>query len=395
VRWRWQNNTAMDFPLGSDTDLASLCADQDASIGIQTVDVSRVRSLSQPTGSYTADVDQPSVRSLRVRHMDGVADFRLAEIDVPSIGEDEILVEVHACAIDRDDLWRSVKRRLPASPAPQFQALGADVAGRVAAIGNAVRKLRVGDRVAGCLPHASDTGGCTEYVSVRESRFARIPGELGYESAAALISAGRAALRCADHCRAGDRVLINNAATPTGLLTALVALMRGAQTSLVCGPADFQLLVERYPRIVEARLLDSVEAAHDSSVDVLVDVNCDLSSRTKRSKMSGQGIAFAVNGARLSVAFDQSVYPLVDDVSSSCLEKVFSFASSQGLLSPLTLVVPIEEAGTVLSVMHHSMPLWKLVVQITRSPRLDRQLKQSRGATNRLSTSEQRAGLFH
>jgi L-iditol 2-dehydrogenase len=68
-------------------------------------------------------------------------DIRLEEIAVPEIGEDELLVKMHACGICGSDVleWYRVKK------APLV--LGHEMTGEIAEVGSNVKDYRVGDRV--------------------------------------------------------------------------------------------------------------------------------------------------------------------------------------------------------------------------------------------------------
>ena len=69
--------------------------------------------------------------------------YRFGEIDQPVVGDDDVLIEVVASALNHMDLW--VTRGMPKPPLPHVP--GCDVAGVVAAVGSAVTTVQVGDEV--------------------------------------------------------------------------------------------------------------------------------------------------------------------------------------------------------------------------------------------------------
>jgi hypothetical protein len=95
---------------------------------------------------------------------------RLADIDVPVPADDEILVKVHAAAVNPLD-WHLTRgtpfplRAMTGFRTPRkTQRLGADFAGMVAAVGRNVTQFRTGDAVfGGAMPF----GSLAEYVTVR------------------------------------------------------------------------------------------------------------------------------------------------------------------------------------------------------------------------------------
>ncbi|WP_437686357.1 alcohol dehydrogenase catalytic domain-containing protein [Sorangium sp. So ce176] len=86
---------------------------------------------------------------------------------------------------------------------------GADIAGRVEAVGKSVTRFRVGDEVFGDLS-SHGWGGFAEYVSTSEEALAPKPSNVSFEEAAAVPMAAVTALQALRDCgrvRAGQRVL--------------------------------------------------------------------------------------------------------------------------------------------------------------------------------------------
>jgi NADPH2:quinone reductase len=100
--------------------------------------------------------------------------------DVPDPGSGEVLIKVHAAGVNRPDVMQRQGLYPPppgASPIP-----GLEVAGEVAAIGNAVSAWSVADRVCAL----TNGGGYAEYVSVPEGQCLPVPAGLSLEEAASL-----------------------------------------------------------------------------------------------------------------------------------------------------------------------------------------------------------------
>ena len=126
----------------------------------------------------------------------GTADvLRVAEIERPVIGADEVLVKVRAAGLDRGT-WHLmagmpyaarlvVGLRAPKNPVP-----GLDVAGVVVAIGSEVTRFQPGDEVFGV-----SKGSFAEFAAAREDKLARKPSSLTFEQAAAVPVSGMTALR--------------------------------------------------------------------------------------------------------------------------------------------------------------------------------------------------------
>jgi zinc-binding alcohol dehydrogenase/oxidoreductase len=83
------------------------------------------------------------VKAVRI-HEDGGPDvLRYEDVPDPEPGPGEALVELHAAGLNHLDVW--VRKGLPSVPKPRI--LGADGSGVVAALGDSVEGLAVGDRV--------------------------------------------------------------------------------------------------------------------------------------------------------------------------------------------------------------------------------------------------------
>lgn len=113
--------------------------------------------------------------------------------------------------------------------------LGREVAGRVEAVGEGVVGLRVGDLVAGEVPHA-----WAEQVVAEESALAKIPDGVDPQVAALLTVSGMTALqglRDLAHVKRGDRVLVCGASGGVGHLAVQIARAAGAEVTAVCSLA--------------------------------------------------------------------------------------------------------------------------------------------------------------
>jgi len=107
--------------------------------------------------------------------------LRLEEIDRPEVGDDEVLLRVHAAGVDRG-VWH-LMTGLPyplrlagyGVRAPKNPVLGMDVAGVVAAVGKDVARFQPGDEVFGI-------GKVTfaEYACTREDKLAPKPANLTF-----------------------------------------------------------------------------------------------------------------------------------------------------------------------------------------------------------------------
>ena len=152
--------------------------------------------------------------------------LEVRDIDPPAIGDDEVLVRVHAASIHVGDwivmtgspyLMRlATGLRRPKHPVP-----GTDVAGTVEAVGKDVQRLRPGDEVFGWC-----AGAFAEFARAREDQFLPKPARVSFEQAAAVgVSATTALQLLRDSARvtAGQKVLINGASGGVGTFAVQIA----------------------------------------------------------------------------------------------------------------------------------------------------------------------------
>ena len=101
----------------------------------------------------------------------------------PVIKDDEVLVKIHAAALNRADLLQR-QGKYP-SPAGCPEWMGLEIAGVITEIGKNVTNWHVGDRVCALL----GGGGYAEYVAVKYDMLMPIPRGLSMTEAAALPEA--------------------------------------------------------------------------------------------------------------------------------------------------------------------------------------------------------------
>ena len=120
--------------------------------------------------------------------------LRRERIARPEVGDDEVLVRVHAAGLDRGTWHLMTGKPYLMRIAglgfrgPKDRVPGRDLAGTVAAVGSAVTRFAVGDEVYGI-----GRGSFAEYAVARADKLAHKPASLSFEQAAVVpISAGTA-----------------------------------------------------------------------------------------------------------------------------------------------------------------------------------------------------------
>jgi len=92
--------------------------------------------------------------------------LKYEDVPEPHVRAGEVLVRVHACALNHLDLW--VRRGLPGVAIPLPHIPGSDVAGEIVKIGEGVTTVRVGQKV--LLAPGVTCGKCRACVSGNDNR---------------------------------------------------------------------------------------------------------------------------------------------------------------------------------------------------------------------------------
>ncbi len=172
--------------------------------------------------------------------------LQLTDTDMPEIGASDVLVRVHAAALNPAD-WHILRgdplvARLMGVglTRPKARVAGIDAAGVVAAVGANVRGLRAGDAVLGFC-----RGAFAEYACAAADKVVAKPAGLTFDQAAAVPVAATTALRGirdVGEAQAGQRVLVNGAGGGVGTFAVQIAAALGAEITGVCSTRNVELV---------------------------------------------------------------------------------------------------------------------------------------------------------
>lgn len=166
--------------------------------------------------------------------------LQLKEVEKPTPTDNKVLIEVHAASVNAAE-WHLIRadpflaRFATGLLKPTNTIPGADVAGRVKAVGGNVTLFRPGDEVFGDLS-ACGWGAFAEYVCASEDALVLKPTNVPSEQAAAVPLAAVTALqglRDKGRIKAGQKVLINGASGGVGTFAVQIAKSFGLK-SLAC-----------------------------------------------------------------------------------------------------------------------------------------------------------------
>jgi NADPH:quinone reductase-like Zn-dependent oxidoreductase len=172
------------------------------------------------------------------------AELRLGEVPEPKLQDDDILVEVHAAALNLlDSKIRDGEFKPILSYHPPF-ILGHDVAGQVVRVGAKVRAFKVGDEIY-ARPRDGQIGTFAEFVAVNEADAALKPKNLSMEEAASIPLVGLTAWQVLVErakLRAGQKVLIHAGSGGVGAFAIQLAKHLGASVATTTSTANVDMV---------------------------------------------------------------------------------------------------------------------------------------------------------
>ncbi len=232
---------------------------------------------------------------------------QVVEVPVPSIGREELLIEMKACGLCGTDIEKMFGQYTASLP-----VLGHEAVGVVAGIGGAVKGFKMGDRVfphhhVPCLNcyycrHGSETmcqeyrktnldpGGFSEFFRVpawntSHGGVLKLPDNVSFEEAS-LTEPVACCIRALDRCgvRADDSVLVVGAG-PVGMAHALILVSRKAKVMV----SD----------VSQGRL----KFAEAAGVGLVIDANKRDVGEAVRKETSGRGadLAIVASGSKAAI----------------------------------------------------------------------------------------------
>jgi NADPH:quinone reductase-like Zn-dependent oxidoreductase len=225
--------------------------------------------------------------------------LQLREIDRPVVGDDEVLIRVHAAGIDQG-VWH-LMAGLPylvriagfGLRAPKNPVRGLDVAGRVEAVGEKVTEFQPGDEVFGTC-----NGSFAEYACARADRLAPKPANLTFEQAAAIPISGYAALQAVrdqGKVRPGQRVLIIGAGGGVGTFAVQLAKVFAAEVTGVASTTKTELVRSiGADHVIDYTREDFADGSN--RYDVILDIAGNRSLSHLRRALAPEGTLVIVGG---------------------------------------------------------------------------------------------------
>ena len=314
--------------------------------------------------------------------------LRLDDVDIPSVGAEEVLVRVHAAGVD-PGVWHLMTGRPYLVRAlgfgvrvPKVRTRGRDVAGVVAAVGSAVTRFAVGDQVYG----TSESGSFAELAVSRETRLAHKPASLTFEQAATVPISGQTALQAVrDVVRltAGQQVLVIGAGGGVGSFAVQIAASYGARVTGVCSAANADLVRSLGAVDVIDYAVDEIDS-RGPVFDAVIDTAGNRPLSLLRRALTPTGVAGIVGGESgtgavfggferqlgaplTSLLGKQKLKPVTAKETSADLDVLTGLIESGAVTPAVGRVYDLADAAQAVRDLHAGHARGKAVVRVLPS----------------------------
>jgi 2-desacetyl-2-hydroxyethyl bacteriochlorophyllide A dehydrogenase len=319
------------------------------------------------------------MKCVRIHEHGGVEKLVFEEIPTPAIGPNDVLVHVKATSINHLDIW--VRQGLPGVKFPLPLIPGVDAAGVVAELGEAVRNVRIGDRVVvaqgiscghckQCLNGDDNLckeyrligehrdGADAEYISVPRRNILKLPDSVSFDAAAAsalvFLTAWHMLVNKAN-VQPGDDVLVIGASSGVGSAGLQIAKMVGARVIATTSSDEKsaklrELGADEVINYKTHRVLDQVRLlTGKKGVEVVFD-HVGVS-------VWEESIKAMAKGGRLVTCGATSGYEATTDLRYIFYKQLQILGSTMGRKGDLITILSLIERGILKPVIDRVLPL--------------------------------------
>ena len=282
--------------------------------------------------------------------------IQLKDVAKPIPTDDEVLIKVHAASVNAYD-WHFLTAdifliRLMGGGLfkPKDNRLGADVAGRIEAVGKNIKQFKPGDEVFGMVK-----GSFAEYACAPEDSLALKPANTSFAETAAIPMAAITALqglRDEGQIRAGQKVLINGAAGGVGTFAVQIAKAYDAEVTAVCSTRN----MAQARSIGADHVIDYTQENFTKSgkkYDLIFAANGFHSLSAYKRALTPKGI-YVMAGGSMGQIFQSMLFGAV---MSEAEGRKMTGVSAKRNQADLVFIKGLFEAGKVRSVIDKAYPL--------------------------------------
>jgi len=308
--------------------------------------------------------------------------YHLRKRDKPECPDDNILIKVAFCGVNRADLYQKQGKY----PLPESGVPGMEVSGEVVAWGKNAKHFKKGQNVCALMSE----GAYAEYVSVPASLAFPIPDNVTLEQAAALPEACFTAwisLVWQGKLKPNESVLIHGGASGIGIIAIQIAKTLGARVFATAGSPDKcaqceKVGAEKAINYKEEDFVQVVKANTLKGVDVIMDMvggdyfERNLDALKKDGRMSI--IAF-IKGPKITANVSAILLkhltvmgstlrsrPLSEkkQIAQELREKIWPQVEKGQITPVIDKIFPLGEAEKALTHMEQGLNIGKILIRV-------------------------------
>jgi len=311
--------------------------------------------------------------------------LRLAEVEMPVVGAEDVLVSVRASSANPWD-WHFIRGEpflfrpgLGGARKPRFPVPGGDLAGTVERAGSGVTAFKPGDEVYG-FGH----GAFAEYIAVGQGSLASKPGILTFEQAAAVPLAAVTALLGlrAGGIRPGQHVLIIGASGGVGTFAVQIARHLGAQVTGVCSTRHVDLV----RRLGAEGVIDYTKqgvTTGAASYDLAFQLGGTYSPSAVRKVLTPRGtliqsfgdgsrwfgpVGNILKAVALNALVGQTLKSFTAKVTAQTLQEVSDLIESGQVTPVIDRTFTLTDAAAAVALVQEGSPAGKVIVVVAPPP---------------------------
>ncbi len=285
--------------------------------------------------------------------------LQLNDVEKPAPADDEVLINMHAASVNAADLHYLradpfLIRLMSGLLKPKNTILGADIAGRVEAVGKNVTQFQPGDEVFGDISGCG-WGGFAEYVCARQDALVLKPANITFEQAAAVPMAAVTALqglRSKGQIQSGQKVLVNGASGGVGTFAVQIAKSFGADVTGVCSTRNLDMVRSiGADRVIDYTREDFTQNEH--RFDLILAANGYHSISDYQRALNPKGTYVTTGGSMAQVSQAMLQGPWISMTGSQKMGNMLARPNQKDL----AFLKELLAAGNVVPVIDRRYPL--------------------------------------
>jgi NADPH:quinone reductase-like Zn-dependent oxidoreductase len=262
---------------------------------------------------------------------------------------------------------------------PKDKIMGADIAGRIEAVGKNVTRFKPGDEVFGDI--ATGFGGFAEYICARESILVKKPANLTFEQAAAVPMAAVTALQGLRKggIKPGDHVAVVGASGGVGTFMVQIAKSFGAEVTAISSTKKMEgLRTLGADHVIDYTHEDFTRSGQRYDLILAVNGYCPLADYRRALKPQGTYVMVGgegrqifeslVKGPLVSRRGGQTVTNLAATPNADDLSFVKDLIEAGKVTPVIDRTYPLENTAEAVRYVGGSRAAGKVIIQIQENP---------------------------